>query len=149
QAEGLHADLARYRAILEEIDNFNPSVRLDPDGKEGAARKLRDLRDQAERLERGLTSSKGVAATDAAARAIHTITAALTAMRDKTVGVDIADQEALANIASVEAAAERLDQRREIDVDVNYDRESFRKFAMDVSRGRARLQRLGKALRNS
>lgn len=149
QDEGLHADLARYRAILEEIDNFNPSVRIDTDGKEGAARKLRDLRDQAERLERGLTSLKVVADTDAAARDIHTINAALTAMRDKTVGVDIADQEALANIAIVEAAAERLDQRREIDVDVNYDRESFRKFAMDVSRGRARLQRLGKALRNS
>ena len=141
--------MAEYRAQLELLDQMevDPELILNP---EKFRVDLREVRANLMRLEGTVTSVEVVADTDEAARDVHVLQAALAALKDKTVGVDISEREALAEIATIEAALERLERENpKIEVDVVYDRSAFNRFHEGIERSRISIGRLNRAVENS
>src|SRR5690606_17695707 len=106
--EGLREALAEYRRQIDALDRMRaqPVIKL---GKEAdqARRDLLEIRNNLVRLETGVTEVDVRADTDKAAADIQAIRASLENLRGKTVGVDISEREALAEIATIEAALEK------------------------------------------
>jgi len=149
--EGLREALAEYRRQIDALDRMRaqPVIKL---GKEAdqARRDLLEIRNNLVRLETGVTEVDVRADTDKAAADIQAIRASLENLRGKTVGVDISEREALAEIATIEAALEKIDRENpDVEIDVIYDRNRFRQFATDVDSARRGIARLSSALRNS
>src|SRR5699024_4805682 len=79
---------------------------------------------------------------------IAAIDTALASLRDKRVGVDIAGREALAQIATVSAAAEALDDQG-VDITVDVDRDRLVDFSRNVDLAQARMRRLNRRIKDS
>lgn len=151
QDEGIREALAEYRRQMNALDKMlaQPDIAL---GKEAdqARRDLLEIRNNLVRLETGVTEVDVRADTDKAAADIQAIRASLENLRGKTVGVDISEREALAEIAIIEAALEKIDRENpDVEIDVVYDRNRFQQFATDVDSARRGIARLSSALRNS
>ena len=151
QDEGIREALAEYRRQMNALDKMlaQPDIAL---GKEAdqTRRELLEIRNNLVRLETGVTEVDVRADTDKAAADIQAIRASLENLRGKTVGVDISEREALAEIATIEAALEKIDRENpDVEIDVVYDRNRFRQFATDVDSARRGIARLSSALRNS
>lgn len=151
QDEGIREALAEYRRQMNALDKMlaQPDIAL---GKEAdqARRDLLEIRNNLVRLESGVTEVDVRADTDKAAADIQAIRASLENLRGKTVGVDISEREALAEIAIIEAALEKIDRENpDVEIDVVYDRNRFQQFATDVDSARRGIARLSSALRNS
>src|SRR5699024_12495936 len=76
---------------------------------------------------------------------VAAIDAALESIRDKRVGVDIAEREALAQIATVSAAAEALDDQ-DVDITVDVDRDRLVDFSRNVDLAQTRVRRLARRI---
>ena len=79
---------------------------------------------------------------------VAAIDAALDSIRDKKVGVDIAEREALAQIATVSAAAEALDDQ-DVDITVDVDRDRLVDFSRNVDLAQTRMRRLNRRIKDS
>ena len=79
---------------------------------------------------------------------VAAIDAALESIRDKRVGVDITEREALAQIATVSAAAEALDDQ-DVDITVDVDRDRLVDFSRNVDLAQTRMRRLNRRIKDS
>ena len=73
---------------------------------------------------------------------------ALDSIRDKKVGVDITEREALAQIATVREAAKRLDGK-DIDIKVNVDKDRLTDFGRSVDLARVKMRQLNRQIKDS
>src|SRR5699024_7676789 len=79
---------------------------------------------------------------------VAAIDAALESIRDKRVGVDITEREALAQIATVSAAAETLDEQ-DVDITVDVDRDRLVDFSRNLHLAQTRMRRLNRRIKDS
>src|SRR5699024_425537 len=79
---------------------------------------------------------------------VAAIDAALESIRDKRVGVDITEREALAQIATVSAAAEALDDQ-DVDITVDVDRDRLVDFSRNVDLAQTRMRPLNRRIKDS
>ena len=77
---------------------------------------------------------------------VAAIDSALSSIRDKRVGVDITEREALAQIATIGAAAEALDEK-DIDIHVDVDRDRLIDFSRNVDLAQVRMRRLSRRIK--
>ena len=146
--EEARAKIIALRTYLQQLKQDDYSVLVDID-----ERGLDAIRGEVKRLTSEVHELNLTAPTDEARASIQRLDQAIDAIDGKTVGVDITEQRARANIAIIRQELERLD-RMDVDVhiDVEYRRNALnqlKQFEQQMERGGERVRSLNQAVKNA
>lgn len=146
--EEARAKITALRTYLQQLKQDDYSVLVDID-----ERGLDAIRGEVKRLTSEVHELNLTAPTDEARASIRRLDQAIDAIDGKTVGVDITEQRARANIAIIRQELERLDR---MDVDVHVDVEyrknalnQLKQFEQQMERGGERVRSLSQAVKNA
>ena len=137
------AALEQFRIQAEQMRNIEVDVDVDLNRQN-----YNRIRAQLEALGKDTEDIKIRLNSDGVYDDVVAIDLALDSLRDKKVGVDITEREALAQIATVREAAERLDGK-DIDIDIDVDKDSLADFGSSVDLARIKMRQLNRQIKDS
>lgn len=137
------AALEQFRIQAEQMRNIEVDVDVDLNRQN-----YNRIRAQLEALGKDTEDIKIRLNSDGVYDDVVAVDMALDSLRDKKVGVDITEREALAQIATVREAAERLDGK-DIDIHVDVDKDSLADFGDSVDLARVKMRRLNRQIKDS
>ena len=141
--ERAKAALEQFRVQAERMRDIEVDVDVDLNRQN-----YQRIRAQLEALGKETEDIKIRLNSDGVYDDVVAIDLALDSIRDKKVGVDITEREALAQIATVRAAAERLDGE-DIDIHVDVDKDSLTDFGRSVDLARVKMRQLNRQIKDS
>ena len=141
--ERAKAALEQFRVQAERMRDIEVDVDVDLNRQN-----YQRIRAQLEALGKDTEDIKIRLNSDGVYDDVVAIDMALDSLRDKKVGVDITEREALAQIATVREAAERLDGK-DIDIDVNVDKDKLTDFGRSVDLSRIKMRQLNRQIKDS
>ena len=141
--ERAKAALEQFRVQTERMRDIEVDVDVDLNRQN-----YQRIRAQLEALGKETEDIKIRLNSDGVYDDVVAIDLALDSLRDKKIGVDITEREALAQIATVREAAERLDGK-DIDIHVDVDKDSLTGFGRSVDLARVKMRQLNRQIKDS
>lgn len=140
--ERASAAVKELKAQLASIRDIDVDVDVDVQGLLAAKSAMEGLRKAANDIHLKVN-------TEGVYDDVLAIEAALETLKDKNIGVDITEREAVAEIFAIKAALASIDDNKHIDVDIDYDRSLLDRFSEVTDTAQRRTKRLAAAIKDA
>lgn len=141
--EGAKAALNEFKAQAEAMQDIEVGVNAEVNRAEyeKVRAQIAKLGEDTEHVQIRLNS-------DGVYDDVVAIDTAIESIRDKKVGVDITEREALAEIATIQAGLAAIDEDKDVEITIDYDRTALPEFHREADLARAKMRRLSRAIKD-